>query len=827
MNKRLFALALSLVAAGAGSQEKKKRDHWAFKAPVRPALPAVKRADQVRSPIDRFILARLEKEGLALSPEADRHALIRRLSLDLTGLPPDPEAVAAFVKDRDPRAYEKVVDRLLKSPHYGERWARVWLDLARYADTNGYEKDAGRTMWPWRDWVIRALNDDMPFDRFTVEQLAGDLLPDATPMQVLATAFHRNTMTNTEGGTSDEEFRVAAVLDRVDTTGLVWMGLTVGCAKCHEHKYDPIGNDEYYRLYAFLNQTEDADRGNNAPTMKVLPPGEAETAAREKKAAEAAWTPLRPTKMESAGGATMKLLDDGSVLVGGKKPRFDTYTLEFPTAGLGKIAALRLEALAHTSLPRGGPGRAGDKDGNFVLSRITASVGGNDVAFAKATATFEQKNYPVVHAIKGPDLKKNGWAIAPRQGQAHEAVFLAAKPVKAAGRLRVVLTHQFEYSLPGFSLGRFRLSASGSPDATVRKERSAGKRPSVPIMRELPEGKRRKTRILLKSNFLMPGKEVPPGVPAAFHPMPAGAPMNRLGLAKWLLDPRNPLTARGAVNRHWARFFGTGIVETEEDFGTQGGPPSHPALLDWLAVEFREAHGWSMKKLCKAIVMSATYRQSSRVTPALFERDGKNRLLARGPRFRLEAEMIRDQALAVSGLLSRKMYGPPVMPVQPAGVWQVVYNGSKWVTSKGGDKHRRGLYTYLRRTSPYPSFLTFDGGSGEVCMVRRIRTNTPLGALVTMNDPVYVEAAQAFGRRIAAEGGKTVDKRAAWAFLTATARPPRPEEMRRIVRLYRDQLAIYRKQPEAAKKLGADASGAAWTVVANVLLNLDEVLTKG
>lgn len=658
--------------------------HWAFITPERHSRPMVNDKSWPKNALDYFVLNRLEAEGLRPTKQADRYTLIRRLSLDLIGLPPTPDQIERFVSDVSPTAYESLIDRLLDSPHYGERWARVWMDLSRYADTQGYEKDAQRTIWPWRDWVIKALNDDMPYDQFTTEQLAGDLLANANSQQVLATAFHRNTMTNTEGGTDDEEFRVAAVKDRIDTTAVIWLGLSVGCAKCHSHKYDPISQTEYYQLFAFFNQTVDADRGDDAP----------------KRALPSAF-----------------------------------YYQQYKTL-VAQLAAAKKQF------------RDSSPDKESILKTIS-----------ELEAQFQQK----VLAIKTP---------------------------------------------------------------------------AVPVMKELPNQKQRKTRLLIKGDFLNPGPTVETRVPIVLHRMPEHAPMNREGFARWLMDKQNPLTARVTVNRIWSRMFGIGLVETEEDFGTQGELPSHPELLDTLAIEFRDTHRWSQKKLCKTIVMSATYRQSSRVTPALLKRDPRNRLLARGPRFRLEAEMIRDQALAVSGLLSHKLYGPPVMPPQPEGIWKTVYNSGRWVNSLGEDRYRRGLYTFAKRTSAYPSFLLMDAGSGEVCLPRRIRTNTVTAALVTLNDPVYTEAAQALARRLVIDVNSDVTQRAAFAWRRVTGRPPQQQETQRIVRLFEAQLDHFRDNEEAARKMATVPLGklpedmeaaelAAWTVVSSVLLNLDETLTKG
>jgi hypothetical protein len=614
-------------------------DHWSFERPVRPDSPEVRDPSWRQNGVDDFVLSRLEREGLTPSAPASRNTLIRRLSLDLTGLPPTWEEVTAFVEDEGPDAYERIVDRLLASPKYGERWARVWLDLARYSDTKGYEKDRVRTIWRYRDWVIGAFNRDMSYDQFTIEQLAGDLLPEATMEQRLATAFHRNTMTNDEGGTDDEEFRVEAVRDRVDTTMQVWMGLTMGCAKCHDHKYDPISTTAYYEFYAFFNQTADADNHADTPLMAAPTPGQSAEIQR----------------LEEKVDAFERILE--------------------------------------------------------VLKRT-------------------------------PTLSQDG-----EKAKGLAALF---QPT-AARELGAPVREEIE---------RLQAEAEALPIA------------KIPVLEELPEDKRRTTHTLQRGNFLDPGEELSPCVPSHFHPFAKNEPRNRLGLARWIMADANPLTARVAVNRHWAQLFGKGLVETEEDFGSQGMLPSHPELLDWLAVEFAES-GWSLKALCKTIVMSATYRQSSFASESLLEQDPANRLLARGPRFRLAAESIRDNALAVAGLLSDKMYGPSVMPPQPEGIWQTTYNETVWKTSVGEDRYRRGIYAFHKRTSPYPSMLTFDAPTREWCTIRRIPSNTPLQALVTLNDPVYIEAAQAFARRVLTEGGSTDEDRVRFAFRAALARKSR------------------------------------------------------
>ncbi|MCU0704028.1 MAG: PSD1 and planctomycete cytochrome C domain-containing protein [Fimbriiglobus sp.] len=651
--------------------------HWSYVKPARPAVPTVPLP--TRNPIDQFILARLKQEGLAPSPEADKTTLVRRVALDLTGLPPTLDEVDRFLKDTAPDAYEHMVDRLLAKPAFGEHWARMWLDLARYADSAGYADDPLRTIWPYRDYVIRSLNANKKFDRFTVEQIAGDLLPDATDETRTATAFHRNTMTNSEGGTSDEEFRNVAVVDRVNTTLAVWMGTSAACAQCHTHKYDPISQVEYFKLFAFLNNTEDADRSDESP---VLP------------------------------------LDD--------TPEKRATRAEYEKA----VAALRGVKVV-------------DKDDAAEVKKLTDRLTGK------------------LNALR--------------------------------------------------------------PKVTV------------PVMKELPQDKRRVTKLQFRGNFMDLGEAVTEGTPAALHPFPKGEPLNRLGFARWIVSPDNPLTARVTVNRFWEQVFGNGLVRTTEEFGTQGELPSHPELLDWLAVEF--ASDWDVKRLLKLMVASAAYRQTSRVTPELREKDPDNRLYARGPRYRLSAEMVRDQALAVSGLLSAKVYGPSVRPPRPSmGLSAAFGGGLDWKTSDGEDRHRRGLYTEWRRTSPYPSMITFDAPSREACTLRRIRTNTPLQALVTLNDPVYVEAAQALARKVAAHG-TTTDERVVFAFRTCTSREPTAKERTRLVKLFEEAKAEYVKDAKKAEAMATDPIGplpkganaaelAAWTTVGNVLLNLDEMLMR-
>jgi hypothetical protein len=845
--------------------------HWSFDPVMKPVI------DGKQQPIDALVSAALAKKGLAPRPPAAPQTLVRRLWLDLIGLPPTPEIADKFAADPSPAAYERMVDELLNRPQFGEHWARMWLDLARYADTKGYEKDRGRTMWPYRDWVVNALNADMPLDRFTTEQLAGDLLPNPTEQQLIATAFHRNTMANDEGGTDDEEFRVAAVKDRVDTTAQVWMGLTMGCAKCHTHKYEPISQAEYYSFYALFNQTEDADRYDDAPTLELLSPADqeerkrllerAQTLSRELTSLEEAadrayepeerkWRVAGVVEAASRGGATLTAQKDGAVAVSGKAPQEDSYivTLALPA---GTHTALRLEALPE-KLASGelAVGRNGQNQ-NFVLSELTVELldasGARPLKLTQARADFAAEKGPVAAAIDGDE--KTGWSVAPRTHERHSALFNFAGPLRLTteAKLRVTISQE---AGEAFTLRRFRLSTSDADPATLRPRADAPETRKLrddlagayqaqrnfnenivrlPVMRELAPDKRRATKIHQRGNFLDQGEPVAPGTPAAFNQFPDGAPLNRLGVAQWLVNRDNPLTPRVWANRVWARLFGVGIVETEEDFGALGSAPSNPDLLDWLAAEYRDG-GWSLKKLIKTIALSATYRQASEITPALREADPRNLMQSRGARFRLNAEAVRDQALAIAGLLSEKMGGPPVMPPQPAGLWRSTYNGKSWVDAEGEDRFRRGLYTYLKRTTPYPSMLTFDGGSGEVCQIRRIRTNTPLQALVTLNDPVYLEAAAGLARRMIAEAGDA-ESRAARGLRLALIRPLRRGEAAPLLALQKDAQKAFEAAPEKADALLKSARAtapagvskpafAAWVVMANAILNLDEFLNR-
>jgi hypothetical protein len=848
--------------------------HWSFEPVVRPEVPDV---TGVRHPIDAFIVNTLRQHQLEPQRPAEPQTLVRRLSLDLVGVPASLEVADRFAADPSPQAYEKLVDDLLASPQFGENWARMWLDLARYADTKGYEKDLGRTMWPYRDWVIGAFNRDMPLDQFTVEQLAGDLLPNPTNDQIVATAFHRNTMSNDEGGTDDEEFRTVAVKDRIDTTVQVWMGLTMGCAKCHTHKYDPISHAEYYSFYALFNQTEDADRYDDSPTFALLSPEwteqrkaiEAEIAslnesltkveaeAATQPAADNPWVGLPTRDAVSEGGATLNPQPDGAILVSGKAPLKDVYTVT-ATLPPGTYRAVRLETIpARLTDGQIGLGRS-PKDPNFVVSELTverAPESGDPVVIAltNGRSDFSQDGWPVTAAIDGK--AETGWAIAPKKAERHAALFDLAEPlvVEAQTTVRFKLSQQYGQ---GLTLLNFRLSASTRDPKTLtplaespavaeaRAKVNAGQEklkqfdaatPRVPVLRELTADKHRPNRIHVRGNFLEPGESVPPALLAAFGPAPNGAALDRLAVARWIVSPTNPLTPRVWANRVWSRLFGNGLVETEEDFGALGTLPSHPELLDWLAAEYRD-NGWSLKKLLKTIVMSDTYRQSSAADERLREIDPQNRLLSRGARYRLTAEVIRDQALGVSGLLSQKAGGPPVMPPQPAGLWRSTYNGQKWIDAEGEDRYRRGLYTYWKRTTPYPSMITFDAGSREVCQIRRISTNTPLQALITLNDPVYLEASAALANRMIEASAKP-EGRVAHAIRLTLLRPVRADEVAALVgfektvqkEFERDpkQAEAYLKSGRAKPREGVlPAEQAAWMTVANAILNLDEVLTR-
>jgi mono/diheme cytochrome c family protein len=704
--------------------------HWSFQPVKRPPLPAVKNAAWPRNGIDYFIHARLEKEGIAPSPEADKATLIRRLSLDLTGLPPTPAQVDAFLKDSAPGAYERLVDRLLDSPHYGEHQARLWLDMARYADSNGFTIDAPRSIWKYRDWVINAFNHDLPFDQFTIQQLAGDLLPKPTTEQLVATGFHRNTMINQEGGIDPEMFRIESVVDRVNTTGAVWLGLTVGCCQCHDHKFDPLTQREYYQLFAFFNNCDE-------PTLEILSPAD-ETRRKQVRESLAAVNDqlkhLDPTSPEAIEKWERGLTDETRHAV----PK--------------KVADIFLVAVA-----------------------------GRNAKQKAALEAAYRKNDLTRHVVGG--------LSHPLAAAFHAEAYAARSELVKA---RDTLTKQ----------------EPAAVTTMVVRERKAP----------------RDTRILLGGDFTRPGVKVAPGLPAVL-PSKANA-KTRLDFARWLVDPANPLTARVAVNRWWSEFFGTGIVETENDFGTQGTPPSHPELLDWLASEF-VSRGWSVKALHKLIVTSATYRQSSKARPELEKLDARNRLLARQSRLRVNAEVVRDVCLAASGLLSHKVGGPSVFPPQPDGVYKFTQVDKGWKASTGDDRYRRGMYTYFWRSAPHPQLVTFDAPDASVTCTRRNRSNTPLQALTLLNDAGFYEYAQGLAAQIVREQPGDDEAKLRHAFQVCLTREPNDRELSRLESFLAHQRTTLADRPDEAKAVSPDApERAAWVMVARVLLNLDEFITR-
>jgi Protein of unknown function (DUF1553)/Protein of unknown function (DUF1549)/Planctomycete cytochrome C len=842
--------------------------HWAFIKPKAATIPK----NGASHSIDAFIRDRLTKDGIKPSPEGDRATLIRRLSLDLLGLLPSPKEVDDFVGDKSPDAYEKLVDRLLESPHYGERQARHWLDLARYADSNGYTIDGKRSIWPWRDWVIDAFNKDMPFDRFTIEQLAGDMLPNPTKEQLVATGFHRNTPFNEEGGANPEQFRVERTIDRTNTTGTVWLGLSVGCAQCHTHKYDPISHKEYYQLYAFFNSIEEPKLSMPTPeqakrlkelqaelaTLKKEPPPKSLSPAEvEKMLAELAketdggWRVIYPKTVTADQGAKLDVLEDRSVMASGKTGDSETYVVNCVAPETGVITAIRLEALTHPSLPKNGPGRS--SGGNFVLSQFTFETDGVPHKFKKAITDYSQPDYPVADVVKS-DLAK-GWGIAGATGRDHEAIFHLDKPYQVREGQAFVFTLRHSAKHAGYALGRFRLAVTFAserflalpleaqkvvlldPAKRTAKEMDAARQallkappPSEAMVRlqkaieaidaqidstlVLRETKQpRTTHIQKRGNYLDLGDKVEPGVFATLNPLDVnGRTPSRLDLAKWLVSPDNPLTARVVMNRLWQQYFGKGLVETENDFGIQGSLPTHPELLDWLALEFiSNASPWSTKRMHKLIVMSATYRQSSNVRADLRDKDPHNRLLARQSRLRLDAEIIRDAALTASGLLTRKFGGPGVYPPQPPEIFAFTQNNPPWPESKGPDRYRRGMYTFIWRQCQHPLLTTFDAPDAQVPCTRRNRSNTPLQALHLANDPVFVEIAKGLGDRIMKEGPADDVGRIAYAFKLCYCRTPSKLEQERL-------LAYLNRERQA--NVGP------WTMAARVLLNLDEFVTR-
>ncbi len=920
------AILKQWIAEGAEYQ-----GHWAFLAPVRVEPPKVA---GIEHPVDRFITTRLEKEGLQMSPPADAATQMRRVALDLTGLPPS-TADLSDLSDWSDKKYEAYVDKLLASQHYGERMAMQWLDFARYADSNGFQTDSSRQMWPWRDWVIKAFNDNKPFDQFTIEQIAGDLIPNAKREQIVATGFNRNHRINGEGGIIAEEWRIENIMDRVETTSATWMGLTMGCCRCHDHKYDPLPMKDFYSFFAFFNNVPESGTiqgasnrsgGNSLPITNVATPEQEQklaqldaevkqakskvaeltkqlpqlVAAWEPKALEtlskmkAVWAPLTPTKVESKVGTPLVKQPDGSYLATGANPQKDVYVFDAPLPEQGASAFL-LECLTDPSLPGGGAGRYSNS--NFALSGFDVYVrhanGKQELLkLKKAEADFSQKGYEIANVIDDGKRKgkRGSWAVdGPNRKENRRAMFVLQEAIAAEKGAMLLLRVRME-ALGGHNIGRFRLSASSLPPDAVKLsgepfapalklaiETTAAKRKpqqkkdieaffranvpnplkqadvaltkaqrafddfdrSLPNVMVMQEGTVRDTFVLKRGEYDKPGDKVTMNTPSALPPMPKGAPQNRLGLAQWLVDPANPLTARVWVNRAWEKFFGYGICKTAENLGSQAEYPVHPELLDWLATEFIRS-GWDMKKMQKLIVMSAAYRQSSKVTPALLEKDPDNRLLARGPRFRLSGEVVRDQALAIAGLLVPKVGGPSVKPYMPDGVWDDTskYGDLRGYKADSGEGlYRRSFYTIWKRTAAPPTMLMFDAPSREVCTVKRSRTNTPLQALSLLNEVTFVEAAKALGEKMIKEGGSTPEQRISWAFRRATSRAPSADEVAILKKGLQNRLTAFQAAPDSAKQFLATgahkpdaalnpAELAAYGVTASVILNMNEVVTR-
>ncbi|MEH6747641.1 MAG: PSD1 and planctomycete cytochrome C domain-containing protein [Maribacter arcticus] len=783
-------------------------EHWAYSLPEKVTVPAitekasiidVRKNEFLQNDIDHFILAKLESDTIAPNHSADKNILIRRLAFDLTGLPPTTALHDDFVSGNI--SYEVAVDNLIQQNTYGEKWASWWLDLARYADTKGYEKDNGRNMWRYRDWVIDAFNTDMPYDQFTTEQLAGDLLPDPSADQLIATAFHRNTMNNDEGGTEDEEFRVASVLDRVNTTFSVWQSTTMECVQCHSHTYDPFKHEEYYQAMAFFNNTRDEDTPDESPNVRFY--NDEQT---KKKNQIISWVEKYGTKEEKKNYADFLSF---------MEPKYLAHNAtNFVN---GELADTKYLALWD--------------DGSCVLKNINTKGASSIYMFYRAfmngtTMTIKKNNAKgeILAQFKVDKTDGNGIRKIPFK-TINEPIDLYFEANNDRIAKQVSTSHiswfAFLSDIPGTTeAGYDQINRSFIELLNTQTQ-------ELPIMVENRSDMARVTQIFERGNWLMLADTVQPGTPKILNAYDDAWPKNRLGLSKWLVSKENPLTARTLVNRVWHQVFGRGIVASLEDMGTQSDPPSHPALLDWLSLRFMNEQNWSMKALIKEIVMSGTYRQSSIVTPELYQKDPNNELYARGPRIRLTAEEIRDQALAVSGLLSKKMYGPGVMPPQPDGVWQSVYSNESWVESKGKDKYRRAIYTYLKRTSPYPSFITFDAGSREVCTIRRTVTNTPLQALVTLNDPVYLEAAYSFAKSMDMDD---VEKGISSGFKKATFSEIDPEELAILKSLYDQAMVEFSAGTYEENFIGLkekpSSKLAALTIVANAIMNLDEFLTK-
>ncbi|MCA8988822.1 MAG: DUF1553 domain-containing protein, partial [Planctomycetaceae bacterium] len=898
--------------------------HWAYQPIVKPALPEVSQSGWVSTPVDAFVLKRLEEEGLAPAREMLPELWLRRVSLALTGLPPSVEDLQTYLDDTSPVAAERAVDRLLSSPRFGEKWAVSWLDLARYADSNGFQADQLRDSWAYRDWVINAFNRDLPFDQFVIEQLAGDLLPNATIEQKIATGFHRTVTCNVEAGVHPEENRVNQVFDRVNTTGIVFLGTSLECAQCHEHKYDPFAMKDYYQLFAYFNntplevkQTAGVTWDFYGPAMELPlePEQQQKREALQKELAqlektqeqmtaqsaeqyaawleqikstqvegETGWEPLVVEQFVSSGKEISKMQPDQSVLLTGPVPDKTTYTLTLRSSDQ-PLQAIQVEALTHPDIPGAGPGRGDPVRSNFILSEIhcyhvRADGSRTELALGAPVADYSQPKWDVANAIDG-DLS-TGWAIGQEFGKPHWARFQLLEPLQltAEDRLEVQLDQNYgrgrtigcvrilgyhgnatlldlpaeilelahlkkrdkkeEEKLQGFfeEQNPDLIKLKSMVKSTERQLKELAP-PTTLVMVEMDEP--RETFILNRGNYLTPGEKVQPGIPDRFVRPGHNYPPNRLGLAQWLVSEDDPLLPRVTVNRWWAELFGQGLVTTIEDFGSQGELPTHPELLDWLAAELRE-NGWSMKDLLKKIVLSSTFRMDSAVTPELYEKDPQNRLYARGPRFRLTAEMVRDNALAISGLLSQTMGGAPIMPYQPEGIWRSIgRNQPKWITAQDDDRFRRGVYVIWKRDAPYTSLVSFDAPDRTACVVNRPRTNTPLQALTLLNDPAYAEMSLALADRILLESQDSTDReRIITGFRMAVCREPSTVEVDLVTELLEQERVKIRNSPAlAAQRLASALEGfpqpdsqltdeerAAWFAVSSVLLNLDETICQ-
>jgi hypothetical protein len=905
-------------------------EHWAFVVPKSSSVPAVNNSKWVKNPIDAFVLSRLESNNIMPSPQASKEVLIRRLTLDLIGLPPTLKEVDDYLRDDSPQAYETVVDRLLASNQYGERMAMQWLDYARFADSNGFQTDSSRSMWPWRDWVINAYNANMPFNQFTIEQIAGDMLPNATKSQIIATGFNRNHRLNGEGGLIAEEWRIENVIDRVDTTSQTWLGLTLACARCHDHKYDPISQKEFYQFFAFFNNLPESGTlagnqtgGNTEPVEEIESPTqnteslkiqlaikeqealilkldekvdplikEWEPVFKEKVNSTAnVWIPLNPNTVKSEGGAKFSKLPDGSYLAGGKNPVNDVYTIT-SNVSKGSFSAILLECFPDPSLPNQSLGRF--SNGNFVLSKIEAELSSPSlktplkIAFNRAIADYSQKDWDIINVV-GNDSSK-GWAVdGPTRRDITKAMFVSPQLVDIPenATIKISLSHQ---ALSQHNIGRFRIAISSVPGelitlngfqvpvnitkiietdtqkrslqqkeelrkyykATFFKEHKVASdklvllknnlldsKKNIPGVMVMKEGPVRDTFMLIRGEYDKKGPKVVAGLPSVLPPLPKDKPMNRLGLAYWMVDPSNPLTSRVWVNRMWEKFFGYGLVRTSENFGAQSEFPSNPELLDWLASKFVSLN-WDMKAMQKIVVMSSVYQQSSNLNPSLLNNDPENRMLARGSRLRLSGETLRDQALFVSGLMVNKTGGPSVRPYMPEGVWDETsrYGDLRnYKHDKGEALYRRTMYTIWKRTAAPPTMLLFDAPNREACSVKRSRTNTPLQALALLNEVTYVEAARKLAEKIIREGGNTPDDKLTTGFRIVTGRRPDSSELAILVKGFNKDYENFKSKPENAKRftsLGESPLAntadicelAAYTLSANILLNLDEVVNR-